>query len=322
VASATNKQPLDLTTIRARLAGARGKAYWRSLDELAATEEFQEFLHREFPRQASEWVDPDPLSRRTFLKLMGASLALAGLSGCALARPENQAIPYVVKPDPVTPGLPLFYATAMPLGGYATGLLITSHEGRPTKVEGNVDHPASLGAADVFAQASILTLYDPDRSQNVLSGGQPSNWDAFLAALTPVMDQQRGSGGAALRILTETVTSPTLTAQIQTLLQQYPQAKWYQYEPDGNGTMPGAQLTFGQPVQAIYHFDQASVILSLDSNFLLEPAGRLRYARDFMAQRRVRDGQKQMSRLYVVESTPTITGAIADNRLPLKAARI
>src|SRR4029453_9293640 len=145
-----SNEPLDLAQIRERLAEARGQRYWRSLEELAATPEFQEFLHREFPRQASEWTDPSPMSRRNFLKLMGASLALAGLSGCSITQPQEKILPYVIKPEPLTPGLPLFYATPIPLGGYASGLVVLSHEGRPTKAEGNPDQPASLGATDVY----------------------------------------------------------------------------------------------------------------------------------------------------------------------------
>jgi molybdopterin-containing oxidoreductase family iron-sulfur binding subunit len=323
VGKPTSKEPLNLAAIRARLAGARGREYWRSLDELAATAEFQDYLHREFPRQASEWIDPSPISRRQFLKLMGASLALAGLSGCQLTEPQEKIVPYVNKPDSLVPGLPLFYATAMPLGGYATGLLVRSNEGRPTKVEGNPDHPASLGAADTFAQASILGLYDPDRAQAVTNGGQASTWDEFLAALGTALGQQGGSGGAGLRVLTETVTSPTLIAQMQALLQQFPQARWYQYEPgSGDGARAGAQQAFGQPVNTVYRFDQASVVVSLDANFLLHAPGRLRYAREFVGGRLLRDERRTMNRLYVVESTPTITGATADHRLPLKASQV
>ncbi|HET9223362.1 MAG TPA: TAT-variant-translocated molybdopterin oxidoreductase [Roseiflexaceae bacterium] len=315
-----SNKPLNLEQIREYLADARGRRYWRSLDELAATPEFQEFLHREFPRQASEWIDPSPVSRRNFLKLMGASLALAGLSGCAIVQPQEKIQPYVNKPDPLVPGLPLFYATAMPLSGYATGLLVRSHEGRPTKVEGNPDHPASLGATDVYAQASILGLYDPDRSQSVSSAGQPKTWTDFVAALAGA--NLGANGGAGLRILTETVTSPTLASQMQTLLQSFPQARWVAYEPAGDNARVGAQQAFGQDVQVIYRFDQANVILSLDANFLQEAAGRVRYARDFIAGRLLREGRTTMNRLYVVESTPTITGAMADNRLPLKASQI
>ena len=161
-----SKEPLDLAALRARLAGRRGKEYWRSLEELAETADFQDLLRHEFPQGADIWEAT--LSRRGFLKVMGASMALAGLTGCAFSAPDEKIVPYVNKPDAMTPGIPLFFATAMPLGGYATGLLVRSNEGRPTKVEGNPDHPASLGATDVYAQASILSLYDPDRSQAVL----------------------------------------------------------------------------------------------------------------------------------------------------------
>jgi MoCo/4Fe-4S cofactor protein with predicted Tat translocation signal len=315
------KEPLNLAALRARLAGRRGKEYWRSLEELAETADFQDLLRHEFPQGADMW--DETISRRGFLKVMGASLAMAGLTGCSLTSPQEKIVPYVNKPDAVVPGVPLFFATAMPLGGYATGLLVRSNEGRPTKVEGNPDHPASLGATDVYAQASILSLYDPDRSQAVLKDGQPSTWEDFVAALNGAVEAQRGKSGAGLRILTETVTSPTLIAQIQTLLQQFPQAKWYQHEPgSGDGARGGAQLAFGQPVNTIYNFNQANVVVSLDSNFMLAVPGRVPYARGFMAGRLVRDGRKQMNRLYVVESTPTITGAQADHRLPLKAATI
>src|SRR6266852_4844868 len=158
-------EPIDLAAIRAKLAGANGPRYWQSLEELAETEGFQEFLFREFPRQASEWEDDEP-GRRKFLKLMGASLALAGLSACT-RQPTETIMPYVRAPEEIVPGKPLFFATAMPVSGIATGLLVESHEGRPTKIEGNPEHPASLGATDIFSQASVLSLYDPDRSQTL-----------------------------------------------------------------------------------------------------------------------------------------------------------
>src|SRR3982074_3480590 len=152
---------LALPSIRARLGGGQGPKFWQSLEELAETEAFQDFLFREFPRQASEWEDDEP-GRRKFLKLMGASLALAGLSACR-RQPNEQIMPYVRAPEEIIPGKPLFFATAMPLSGVATGLLVESHMGRPTKMEGNPEHPASLGATDAFCQASVLSLYDPDR---------------------------------------------------------------------------------------------------------------------------------------------------------------
>jgi|HigsolmetaAR201D_1030396.scaffolds.fasta_scaffold04605_4 MoCo/4Fe-4S cofactor protein with predicted Tat translocation signal len=315
-------EPLNLEKVRARLANARGQQYWRSLDELASSEEFRDLLNREFPRQASEWNDPNPVSRRRFLKLMGASLALAGLTGCTFDQPNEQIRPYVRKPDPVIPGLPLFFATSMPLGGYATGLLVRSNEGRPTKVEGNPDHPASLGATDAYSQASVLTLYDPDRSQQVLNAGQPSTWENFVSALDGALAPLRSNGGAGLRILTETSTSPTFGSQMEALLQALPQARWVAYEATGDAARVGAQAAFGQDVEAHYNFEQARVIVSLDADLLQFAPGRVRYARDIVAGRSLQDGATTMNRIYSIESTITITGALADHRLPLRASSI
>ncbi|MCX6045608.1 MAG: 4Fe-4S dicluster domain-containing protein, partial [Chloroflexi bacterium] len=231
---------------------------------------------------------------------------------------------YVQAPEETIPGQPLFFATAMQLGGYAMGLLAQSQLNRPTKLEGNPDHPASLGATDAFAQASILTLYDPDRAKVVTQQGKPSSWEAFLKDLQPQVAQQKTSGGAGLRILTETVTSPTLFNQMQALLKAFPKATWHQYEPvNRDNVYAGAQLAFGAAVEPVYHFDQADLILSLDADFLFASPGRVRYAHDFAAGRRADapEGRKR-NRLYVVESTPTITGAAADHRLPLKASQI
>ncbi len=259
-------EPLNLSTIRARLAATRGKQYWRSLEEIADTKEFQQFVQREFPAQASEWYDE--LSRRQFLKIMGASLALAGLNAC-MKMPEEKIVPYVRQPEEIIPGNPLFFATAVTLGGYASGLLVESHEGRPTKIEGNPLHPASLGATDAFAQASLLTLYDPDRSQVVSNAGQISTWSEFLAALRAGLEGQNAHKGAGLRILSETVSSPTLARQIAVILEKFPQAKWHQYEPLArDNAWEGSRLAFGEAVETRYHFDKADVILALDADFL------------------------------------------------------
>jgi molybdopterin-containing oxidoreductase family iron-sulfur binding subunit len=210
---------LDATTLRARLASSTGPEYWRSLEELAGTEEFQTFLHREFPEQASEFTDP--VGRRQFLRLMGASLALAGVGACT-KQPAESIVPYVHGPEEIVPGKPLFFATAVPFGGYATGVLVESHEGRPTKIEGNPEHPASLGATDLFAQASILGLYDPDRSQTLTQLGDIRTWSAFLDATRKIVEFKRPSQGDGLRLLTETVTSPTLARQIREFLAEFP----------------------------------------------------------------------------------------------------
>ncbi|MBE7472455.1 MAG: TAT-variant-translocated molybdopterin oxidoreductase [Anaerolineales bacterium] len=316
-----NKEPLNLTEIRAKLAQTQGRRYWRSLEEVAETPAFKEFLHREFPQGAAEWSDQ--LSRRNFLKVMGASLALAGLTGCS-GQPTEKILPYVRQPEELIPGQPLFYATAMPFNGYAIGALVENHEGRPTKIEGNPDHPASLGSSDVWLQAAILQLYDPDRSQVVTRfGTRISTWAAFLENFQAEIDNLRGNGGAGLRILTGQVTSPTLASQLEAVLAEFPQARWYQYEPAGaDNARAGARLAFGEDVETVYNLANAEVILSLDANFLGEGPGHIRYARDFSDARRVWAGQTEQSRLYVVESTPTITGAKADHRLPLRPSQI
>ncbi|HET8627324.1 MAG TPA: TAT-variant-translocated molybdopterin oxidoreductase [Thermomicrobiales bacterium] len=293
---------------------------WRSLDELADTPEFRAFLHREFPRGASELLDG--LSRRQFLRLMGASLALAGLTACA-SQPHDKIVPYVNQPAQVTPGKPLFFATATPFGGYGTGVLAESHLGRPTKLEGNPDHPASLGATDAITQATLLDLYDPDRSQTVLRDGRISSWDVFLGALQPVLAKFRANGGAGLYVLTETVTSPTLADQLAALRRAYPAARWHQYEPAGrDNARLGARLAFGTDVNPVYRFADADVIVALDADFLMHWPGSVRYEREFIDGRRVRADRQTMNRLYAVETAPTLVGALADHRQALRPSEV
>ena len=211
----------------------------------------------------------------------------------------------------------------MTLGGFATGLLAESHEGHPTKIEGNPDHPASLGATNIFHQASILDLYDPDRSQAVLKNGQPDTWENFISALNDTLHSQQTKNGGGLRILTETVSSPTLNFQIQSLLQKFPEARWHQFEPiNRDNVLEGSKIAFDEIVETQFHFNRAKIILSLDSDFLYFHPNSLRYARDFAERRRARFSQTEMSRLYVVENSPTVTGSNADHRLPLNASEI
>ncbi len=311
---------LDLKKIREQLSSVNGERYWRSLDELADTPEFNEFLHREFPREASAW--DDAFSRRGFLKLMGASLALGGLSGC-VKQPAEKIIPYVKQPEELVPGKPLYFATAAPGAGGPIGVLVKSHMGRPVHIEGNPDHPASLGSTDVFAQASILSLYDPDRSQVVLHNGAISTWSKFYDALQLNLDIQRAQKGAGLRILSEPVLSPTLAAQMQSFLAQFPEARWHQYEPlHSDAAHEGAIMAFGEHIQPQYEFDKADVVLSLDADFMTNGAGHVRHARDYSTRRKVQGVSAEMNRLYVAESTPTVTGSVADHRLRLRASEI
>jgi molybdopterin-containing oxidoreductase family iron-sulfur binding subunit len=324
------RRPVKGDEIRARLGEKTGREYWRSLEELADSGQFEDFLHSEFPRQAGEW--DDEVGRRTFLKLMGASLALAGLTSCSYQPPET-VVPFVRQPAELVPGKPLFFATAMPMPGGAAGLLVRSNEGRPTHAEGNPDHPTSgtperpegqrVAATDVFSIASILSLYDPDRSETITNRGEIRPYTAFLGEIRTKLEEMRGRGGAGLRFLTETVTSPTTAAQLKSILAAFPGAKWHQYEPAGtNAAALGAQLAFGQPVNTVYRFDRADRVLSLDSDFLSSGAANLRYARDFATKRRVGGGKTDMNRLYVLETTPTNTGAFADHRFSIKPSQM
>ncbi len=308
-----------------------GPLYWRSLQELAGDPEFQERLHREFPKGASEWLDP--ISRRNFLSLMAASMALAGITGC-VKQPFEQIVPYVVQPENVVPGKPKYFATSMTFSGYGIPLLVESHEGRPTKIEGNPQHPASLGGSDVFSQASILELYDPDRSQTVTFDGQISSWLSFIAAIRSALMTQPNQ---RIRILTQSVSSPTLAAQLQAVLNKFPNAQWHQWEPVNRDLVyGGAQMVFGEPLETQYHFEKAEVILTVDADFLYPTfPGFHRYAREWANRRRPYPERRPfadvagnqlpglpMSRMYAMESTPTNTGAKAEHRLKLRESQI
>ena len=317
---------MDFSAIRSRLAGSEGRLYWRSLGELADTAQFRDYLHREFPEQASQWNDPK--GRRQFLKLMSASLALAGVSACT-KQPNEKIIPYVRQPEDLVPGRPLFFATAIPFGGVAAPVLVESHEGHPTKVEGNPQHPASIGGTDIFAQAAILTLYDPDRAKTVLYRGDVRGWGELLTAVKNVLSDQKTTGGAGIRFLAETMTSPSAADQIKQIQQAFPQAKWHQWDAV-------TRATAADPSDAIYHFDKADVVVSLDADFLACGPASVRYSRDFATRRRAgadaehaeqaggegAEAPAGMNRLYAIESTPTLTGAKADHRLALRASEI
>jgi len=310
---------LDIKAIREMVASGRGKEIWRSFDDLVDSDQFLEFVKDEFPRQASL---ANALSRRDFLKVLGASLAFAGLSSCA-PRTGEKIVPYVRPPEELVPGKPLFFASAMTLDGYAQGILVRSDMGRPTKIEGNPKHPATLGASDIFMQASILDLYDPDRAQVVKNQGEARNWVDFTTATVPQVAALGGNKGAGLRILTETITSPTLGDQLRALLAQYPSARWHTYSPVGRAEEhAGAAQAFGEPVDAVYQFDRATIILSLDADFMFRTPGSLRYQRDFGLRRQALPETEEMNRLYVVESSLTLTGSNADHRAALSARQV
>jgi molybdopterin-containing oxidoreductase family iron-sulfur binding subunit len=306
----------NLKELREKLASEDGPRYWRSLEELAGDPAFQEQVKREFPRGASEWLEG--FSRRGFLQLMGASLALAGLTSCT-KQPLEPIVPYVRQPEEIVPGRPLFFATAMEMGGHARPLLVESHMGRPTKVEGNPDHPASLGGSDIFSQASVLELYDPDRSPAVAYAGEIRSYPAFLGAMQAPMSALRQAQGAGLRFLTRTVVSPTLADQLKSVLQVFPQAKWHQYEAvNRDNARAGAVMAFGEAVETQYRLAEADVVLSLDADFLYPTfPGAVRHARDWASRRRP-ESSRPIGRLYVAETTYTATGGKADHRLPLR----
>jgi molybdopterin-containing oxidoreductase family iron-sulfur binding subunit len=310
---------MNASPIRSRLAGSHGRLYWRSLGELADTLEFREYLHREFPEQASEWNDPK--GRRQFLKLMSASLALAGVGACT-KQPSEEIVPYVRQPEDLVPGRPLFFASAIPFSGVAHPVLVESHMGHPTKVEGNPEHPASLGATDIFAQAAILGLYDPDRTKTLTQRGEVAAWGTFLSAVQSSASRQKARQGAGIRFLTGPTTSPSFAELMATVLAAYPQAKWHQYDPISSDGARTAAPDTGGAGHTIYHFDKADVVVALDADFLACGPGSVRYQKDFAARRRVTDERKEMNRLYAIESTPSLTGVKADHRLALKAGDI
>jgi Fe-S-cluster-containing dehydrogenase component/anaerobic selenocysteine-containing dehydrogenase len=291
-----------------------GDVPWSSLGELFEPEKYRQRARDEFPNNF--------FNRRTFLKWIGASVALGSLPACT-RQPLERIVPYVRQPENLVPGKPLYFATAMTLGGFATGLVGESHEGHPTKIEGNPGHPASLGATNIFHQAAVLDCYDPDRSQSVMRKSGPDTWENFVAELHEVLRLQQIKNGSGLRILTETITSPTLHFQIRQLLKKFSAATWHQWEAaNRDNVREGSRLAFGEIVETHYHFSKAKVILSLESDFLYSHPDSIRHARDFAGLRRARFPQVEMSRLYVVESTPTITGANADHRLPLRSGEV
>ena len=308
----------NFASLRNKILDQSGKEYWRSVEEFVDAPEFEKFVKEEYPAHAEEWADG--LSRRNFLKVMGASLAFAGLSGCVI-QPAEKIIPYVRQPEEIIPGKPLFYSTAMSLGGVGVGLLALSREGRPTKIEGNPEHPGSLGATDIMAQASILQMYDPDRSQELTFRSNPSTWQNFMTSVRASVDELRGDGGAGIRFLAETTTSPTLVAQFNQIFSELPNARLVQYEPlNKDNAAAGAKMAFGTPAQAVYKFDQATRVLSLDADFL--SSFNVRYVKDFVKARTISEEKKEMNRLYTIETTLSITGAKSDHRLAVKPSQM
>ena len=316
---------LTLAEVRAKLAGQKGKRYWRSIDELAGTPEFEAAVREEFPAQASEWIDS--VSRRSFLKVMGASMALAGLAGCT-KQPDEPIYPYVKAPEDLILGKPVYFATAFPFATGAVPLLVKSDAYRPVKVDGNPEHPYNQGGSDPITQGTLLDLYDPDRSQRVMHRGESSTWPLFLANFRGMLADKKASGGDGLYVLSATVTSPTLARQWKAAQAAYPKAKFYQYDPVNRDSWYSAsKAAFGDYADAQYKLDAADVIVSLDGDFLSGAAfpGFHRLAKDYAKKRKLegaKSGDFGMNRLYSVESMTTTTGMKADHRLALRASDI
>ena len=253
---------------------------------------------------------------------MSASMALAGLSAC-VKQPLEPIVPYVRQPSEVVLGNPLFFASAMPFGAYGSPVLVESHEGRPTKIEGNPEHPGSLGSSDVFMQASILDMYDPDRAQLVTYTGEIRNWSDYVLALRGALSSQSAVKGAGLRILSAPTSSPTMSLLMDQVQSAFPESKWIQWEPvNRDNVRAGAVLAFGQPVETRYNLEKADIILSLDGDFLSSGfPGFHYYARQF-ASRRNPDLKEKMSRFYSVQGTPTNTSGKADHRMPVRASQV
>jgi MoCo/4Fe-4S cofactor protein with predicted Tat translocation signal len=314
-----------LAEVRKKLSGQTGKKYWRSLDELAGTPEFEAAVSQEFPQHSSEWVDP--VSRRGFMKLMGASMALAGLAGCT-KQPDEPIYPYVKAPEDLILGKPVYFATAFPFPTGAVPLLVKSDAYRPIKVDGNPEHPVTRGGSDPLTQGTLLDLYDPDRSQHVYYRGETRAWASFLAAFRSAVAEKKVSGGTGLYFLSGTVTSPTLAAQWKKAQATFPNARWVQYDPVNRDSAYAASKTaFGDYLDAQYKLDAAEVIVSLDADFLSGAVfpGFHKLARDYASRRKLENaasGDYSMNRLYVVESMTTTTGLKADHRLALRASDV
>jgi molybdopterin-containing oxidoreductase family iron-sulfur binding subunit len=310
-----------------------GLEYWRSLEQLAGSEEVRRQLEEEFPGYDPEGIRS--LSRRRFMQIMGASMALAGLtlSGCR-RWPKERLAPYASNPPDRIIGQDVQYATIMELGGIAQGLLATSFDGRPIKLEGNPTHPFSqgldprLGSADAYAQASVLELYDPERSRFVLdrTGAKPteSSWDRFVAALGKALDAARGKQGAGLAILSEITDSPSVAYLKAELLKAYPKANWVEYGAvNRDNETAGLKQAYGQPLRPFLHLDSASVIVLFDADLLGTHPAHIRYGVDWARRRRSADDRANaaMSRVYLAESRFSTTGSVADERLPVRPSK-
>src|SRR5437867_2768299 len=298
-----------------------GPKYWRSLDQLADTPEFRRWVEREFPAGASELTEP--VTRRHVMRIMSASFLLAGVGMTGCRRPEEKILPFGKAPENYVHGLPQFFATAMPTRGSAVPLVVKSNDGRPTKIEGNALHPDSNGAADRYAQASVLDLYDPDRAMRFVKSGNIVRREAAVDFLGELCRKAQTNGGEGLCFLQERSSSPS-RARLQKLIgEKFPKARWFTHEPvDFDVHRQAASVAFGKSVAPYYKFDEARVIVSLDSDFIGGEEDAYIHIRRFINGRKVEKPADQMNRLYAVEALFTLTGANADHRLRVAASAV
>jgi molybdopterin-containing oxidoreductase family iron-sulfur binding subunit len=295
------------------------RTYWRSLAQIEDRPEFRAALEREFPEGASEL--PEGITRRDMMMLLGASLSLAGLAGCR--RPVEEIVPFAAAPEEMVPGIPRHYATTMPFGRSAYGLIVESHEGRPNKIEGNPGHPTTLGASSTRIQASVLGLYDPDRSQTVRLKGEPKAWSDVVTAWGELSKAHAADGGAGLAVLSESFSSPTLARLAAEFRARYPRAIWATYEAvSDENRLAGLRAATGRDLDVMLRLDRAAVILALDADPLLTDPEMIRHARGFADGRRAGASGGAMNRLYVVEGVYSLTGTMADHRLRLESRQI
>ncbi len=288
-----------------------GKTYWRSLEQIEDSPEFRKFAEDEFPEGTLDL--PDGMSRRKFLSLMGASFALAGLAGCR--RPVEKIIPYVVAPEEIVPGIPKYYSSALPFGLDTYGVVVENHEGRPTKIEGNPNHPSTLGKSNTWLQASLLEMYDPDRLQSVRYKSTESRLKDFAIAWKNIAESLKDSKGKGLAILTESISSPSFDRLKKHFMSIYPGANWATWEPISDESIfNGINLATGKEYHPVYHFEKAKIILSLDSDFLQTESNSIRHTADFSSGRRILSEKEDMNRLYVAENALSVTGGMADHR--------
>ena len=310
----------DLAALREKLAGSDGPRFWRSLDAVADSPDFRAFLAAEFPAASRLAAAPE---RRGFLKLMAASFALGGLTACGAGGGRDYEVPYVKQPERIVPGTDLSYASSALFDGFGNGILVTTRNGRPLKIEGNPEHPWSRGGTDVLAQASVLGLYDPFRSQAVQHLGRPSSWAAFRSELQAQRPAWRAGGGEGLALLSGPVTSPTMAAQIARLRAAYPALRWHVGAgATRDGLHEGARRAYGRPLETIPQFDRARTIVSLDGDFLDLGPGQVGLSRRWIDARRAAYAEGRLLTLHAAAPTPTLTSAKADHGVVVPAGRL